>query len=70
MAESIARVRMTRRWNNLMAGDIAVFPLSTANNLVATRFAEALPPPAGVQIEGEAQASPLPQRQPAPIVRK
>jgi hypothetical protein len=66
--EPIARVRFLRRWNNLYPGDDAVFPLSSARNLVAQRYAEPLPPP--VVAPPPTDPEPPPQRGPTQTVRK
>jgi hypothetical protein len=69
MTEPFARVRIVKRWNNNTIGDVIALPLSAARNLVAQRYAEALPPPEGAVVEGET-SPPSPQRQPGQVVRK
>jgi hypothetical protein len=68
----IARVRFLRRWNNLNAGEIAVFPLGMAQSLVANRYAEAMAPPESAVATEAVPPTPanVPQRGPAQTVRK
>ena len=63
----IAQVRFRTRWHHWTKGDVAAFPLATANDLVARQIADGLPPPPGtVPVEGAAPA----KRVPESVVRK
>jgi len=62
-AEPIARIRIIRRYSHYRIGDTIVMSLSQAQSLVAQRYAEALPPPAGFAVGDPSSRSP-PQRQP------
>lgn len=68
----IARVRFLKRHTIYNAGEVAVFPLTEAQRLVASRVAEALPPPIGVTPPpgGAGEATGGPARSPASVVRK
>jgi hypothetical protein len=68
--EPVCRVRIYKRWNNNMVGDVIVVPLSTGRSLVAQGFAEPLSPPAGVAVGESSPPPPQPQRQPAQMTRK
>jgi hypothetical protein len=68
----IARVRFLKRHTIYNAGEVAVFPLGEAQRLVASRVAEALPPPIPLTPPpgGQEGATGVPARGPASVVRK